>query len=74
MRKIVLVLIAAGFVSPAGCGCLGTWEDRNLTRYGGGGPDPDQSAWHKCLFGTRYLPGRPYGPNSIPPPTPNAIE
>jgi hypothetical protein len=59
MRNSALALVAVCLVLLSGCGCLENYEDRNLTRYGGGGPDPDQPAWHRCLFGTRFLPGRP---------------
>ncbi len=64
MRKLGVLFVAIWIVALSGCGCLEAWEDRNWA--GGGGPDPDQSAWHKCLFGTRQLP-RLYGPHSIPP-------
>ena len=58
MRKIASLFAAVVLATFTGCGCLETWEDKNLTRYGGGGPDPDQPGWHQCLFGTRYLRGR----------------
>lgn len=54
MRNIALAIIAAslGFVS--GCGC-GHWQTCNrpgsmMTS------DPEQAEWHRCLFGTRYVP------------------
>ena len=56
MRSLGLTLVAAGFIFLSGCGCLETWEDRHLTRYGVvSAPDPDQPAWHQWLFGTKYV-------------------
>ena len=56
MRKITLVLLAVQFASLTGCGCLDPLVQPELTHPGGGHPDPDQPAWQRCLFGTRYRP------------------
>ena len=40
MRKLLITLRAVCLVALSGCGCLETWEDRSLTRYDDGGPEP----------------------------------
>lgn len=57
MSTPIRLLIASAFIALTGCGCFESWEDRNLVRYGGGGRDPNQPEWHRCLFGTTWLPG-----------------
>jgi hypothetical protein len=57
MRRMVLTLVAGGLIALSGCGCFEhLTEDSHLTRYGGGPPDPEQSAWDRFINGTRYLP------------------
>jgi hypothetical protein len=66
MRLIATALLVICLGPLAGCGCLETDVDQ---RIGGGGPDPDQPAWHRCIFGTRYLPYTP--PLERPEPDPD---
>jgi hypothetical protein len=69
MRSLAIVLIAAGFLALSGCGCFEKWtdprfDDRPLSDDGGKNfyprdpaerPDPEQPAWQRCFFGTRFI-------------------
>lgn len=52
MRSIAFALIAAALVFLAGCGSL---DPLVVVHPGGSQPDPKQAAWHRCLFGTRWV-------------------
>ena len=66
MRKIGTLLLTVLVIASSGCGCFESYADRNLVT-GGGGRDPNQPEWHRCLFGTTWLPAPPpqyYFPNT----------
>jgi len=55
MRIMGKATIAILLVTLAGCGCLEPISEGPHIR-AGATPDPEQSAWHRCLFGTRFVP------------------
>jgi hypothetical protein len=60
MRKLSVPLFAVWLFTLAGCGCFEPVTD-NPFILGRGQPDPDQPAWHRCLFGTQYISNPPPG-------------
>src|SRR5262245_34086455 len=72
MRMFILAIVAVGFASLAGCGCLEKYTDPRFDDRpidAGNGllyprdpvefADPDQPGWHRCIFGTRWLRNAP---------------
>lgn len=57
MRPFTLLFACLVFLQ-TGCGCLERMAEGTEVRTGAR-PDPEQAEWHRCLFGTRYIPVLP---------------